>query len=588
MNPRIQVLGSVRAWLGDQELHLGSPRQKGLLALLALAGGQPLSRQHLTDALWGEHPPTRSANVIQVYVGRLRRVLEPHRPARGQSRVLPAVGDGYALAVDADAVDALRMRRALASAGAARRDNRHASVRALLAPVLNEWREPLLGTAFFADQQLATALVEEHRRAVVWNAAAAIAEGDAAEVLTALEETATANPWDETVQALRIRALLAVGRRADAINAYHRVNQALRDHLGVGSGPVLAEAFTLALAPGSSEHRQPELPEPFIAAQLPARTGQFTGRTGELSALKAILSGPADRTRIVCLEGGPGVGKTSLALELAHAMSSRYGDGQLFIDLRGHDRSGAVGQSEALVYLLRSLGVDESRLPSGSDELAARYRTAVSGRRLLVLLDNAAGTDQVLALLPPTPSSGVIITSRHSLTALATHHSVHLREVEPLSTVEARSLLGRTVGEERVAAGRGAADTLVDFCEGLPLALRIVAARLVADPDRTLDSMAAELADEKERLGGLSVEGEARSVRSAFQLLVCGSQGHQKQSGGCREECSWADGVGRACRGTQRPLRRPFDGHQAAIDSRQPRLVWHSRPAATYRVIDAI
>src|SRR5687767_4338018 len=105
MNPRIQLLGPVRGWLGDAELDLGSPRQKGLLALLALAAGQPLSRSHLTESLWGDEPPASHANVIQVYVTRLRRAFEPHRPARRPGQVLAAIGDGYALQIDPGAVD---------------------------------------------------------------------------------------------------------------------------------------------------------------------------------------------------------------------------------------------------------------------------------------------------------------------------------------------------------------------------------------------------------------------------------------------------------------------------------------------------
>ncbi|GIH08497.1 SARP family transcriptional regulator [Rhizocola hellebori] len=514
MNPRIQLLGPVRGWLGDAELDLGSPRQKGLLALLALAAGQPLSRSYLTESLWGDEPPASHANVIQVYVTRLRRAFEPHRPARHPGQVLTAIGDGYALRIDPGAVDALRFRRGLSQAATARRAGDHTRVRSLLTPVLAEWASPLQDAAFFSDQRTFASLVDDRWTAIAWHAAATIETGDAAQVLAPLKEAAAARPWDEAIQALLIRALHAVGRRGDAINTYRRIQQSLRDDLGVEPGQELVEAFGLVLSDATAE---PEVREPVVVAQLLPRTGHFTGRRTELSSLRSLLEGQHTRAQIVCVEGGPGVGKTSLALELAHSLAPRFGDGQLFIDLRGHDPAASVGCAEALVYLLRSLGTDESRLPEDQNELAARYRTAVAGRSLLVVLDNAASTEQILPLLPATPSCAVIVTSRYSLTALSTHQAANRHHLGMLSIDDSISLVALVIGAQRIAAEPEAADVLARLCGGLPLALRITAAKLLADPDRKLESMATELAREQQRLGGLSVEDGGRSVRGAFQ-----------------------------------------------------------------------
>ncbi|WP_162907642.1 AfsR/SARP family transcriptional regulator [Allorhizocola rhizosphaerae] len=449
MNPHIQLLGPVRAWLDDTELELGPARQKGLLALLALAAGQPLSRAHLAEALWGAERPPSHANIIQVYVARLRRAFEPDRPARSPSHILRSVGDGYALAVEPESVDALRLRRALAEAARARRAGDHERVRQLLEPALASWRHPLQGAVFFTDQSTISSLVDDRWTAVAWLAAAAIETGGAAGVLAPLQETAAARPWDEMTQALLVRALHAVGRKGEAIDAYRRIRQTLREELGVEPGHELAEAFAAALSDADAPAERG-----FVVSHLPPRAERFAGRTTELETLR-------DK-HLVCIEGPPGMGKTSLALELAHLFAP---EDRLFIDLRG------LGRSGALISLLRCLGADESRLPRDRDELAARYRAAVAGRRLLIVLDNASGTEQVLPLLPASPSCAVIVTSHHDVADVPGHH----HQLGPLSESDALSLLPRTATDVAKAVAR--------LCDGNPLALRIAGAQLRADPE---------------------------------------------------------------------------------------------------------
>ncbi len=491
MNPRIQLLGPVRAWHGEAEVDLGPSRQKGLLALLALAAGQPLSRPHLTEALWGDNPPASYTNVIQVYITRLRRAFEPERAPRRPSQLLPTIGDGYALVMAPESVDALGFRRALAEAARARRAGDPARVKQLLASWLASWRTPLQGASFHSDQSTISSLVDDRWTAVVWHAAAAIETGEAEQVLASLEEAAEARPWDETTQALLIRALHAVGRRADAIIAYRKIRQSFRDDLGVEPGHELTQAFGAILS-DTPEEADLDAARPAVVGGLPPRTAHFTGRADELAALRPLLSGRPARVQVVCVEGPAGVGKTGLALELAHALAPQFPDGQLFIDLRGHDPTVAIGLPEALACLLRSLGVDESE--RGDDELSARYRATVAGRALLIVLDNAGGAEQILPLLPATPACVVIVTSRYSLTALSAQLVSHRHDLAGLSTSDSLALLARVTGKQRTANETEAAAELVRLCGGLPLALRLVAARLASRPRHTFRSMAAELA----------------------------------------------------------------------------------------------
>lgn len=511
---RIQLLGPVQAWCDGIEVALGSGQRKALLAVLALTAGQPLSRERLTAAIWGDYPPARSANVLQVHIAKLRQLLEPDRPGHGRSRILPAVGSGYALAIAPENVDAVVFRQALAAAAGARQAGDEQEVRRLLAPALKTWRPPLSDVAFFADQRIVTALAEDHWTAITWHAEATIACGAAAEVLPQLREAAAMRPLDEAIQALLIRALHAVGRRADAAAVYHEARRLLDDEMGLRPGPDLSDAYRLLITePATVDEAEQPVGHP-APAQLPARVGYFTGRQCELTALRGLLVGPHDRMPVVCLHGAAGVGKTGLALELGHSVAREFIDGQLFVDLRGDDAATAMASSDVLVHLLRSIGADEARLPAGEQDRAAYWRTAVAGRRMLVVLDNAARAEQLLPLLPATTSSAVLVTSRSKLAALATYHDCYRHEVEPLSENEAVALLAGVLGDERLAAEPQAALALARFCGGLPLALRIAAAKLVTDPTLSLATAAENLQDERARLAALAVEG--RSIRTVF------------------------------------------------------------------------
>ncbi|HET6211599.1 MAG TPA: tetratricopeptide repeat protein, partial [Micromonosporaceae bacterium] len=247
-------------------------------------------------------------------------------------------------------------------------------------------------------------------------------------------------------------------------------------------------------------------------AQLPPPVGHFTGRAGELRALDGMLHGTD--CRIAVISGLGGMGKTALAVQWGHRVRREFPDGQLLMDLQGHD-SAALTPTAALTAIVRSLGVPGEQIPVELAELTGLYRTLLDGKRVLVVLDNAASADQVRPLVPASPTAALVITSRLPLTALATYHAVRLTRLAALDDDEALALLRTVAGSDRVDAELDQAAKIVVWCGGMPLALRIAAAKLAGDPAAPLRDLAAELAG-GDRLDALSVDGDSRSVRTVF------------------------------------------------------------------------
>jgi DNA-binding SARP family transcriptional activator len=241
---RIQILGPVRAWRGTGEVSLGSPQQRAVLVLLAITGGRPVPMGTLVDALWESHPPPSAVNVIQTYLKRLRRLLDPDRPHRRPSALLPTVGDGYALRADADAVDLWRFRAQVTTARQARRAADHLRVTAILSEALRQWQGgAATDVPALAGHPWLRTLASERSTATGWLAEAALASGVAAEALEIVEETAATSPLDEPLHAHLIRLYHAVGRRSDAVRTYHHARCRLRDDIGLDPGPVLSAAY---------------------------------------------------------------------------------------------------------------------------------------------------------------------------------------------------------------------------------------------------------------------------------------------------------------------------------------------------------
>ncbi len=406
----VQILGRLRVWRDGNEVDLGSQARRALLGVLALTPDKPVRRRALVDALWGEQPPVSAVNVLQTHVKHLRRILEPGRPARAASVVLPSAGDGYRLHLAGGDADVVRFRDL---AGAAfRAAGNPARAVELTAAALAQWHGPVLSDVpLLARLPAVTRLTDERRRLLALHAELLINLGRAREVLTALAEDADHHPLDEPVHALLVRAYAATGQRARAAQTYHAMRDRLADELGVAPGVTLRSAYEQVVGPdrtpaagGSPGTRRGAVPR-----QLPAEVADFAGRADELRQLDT--AGP-----LILLCGTPGVGKTALAVRWAHRARTRFPDGQLFVDLRGFDAGRELSPGEALALLLSMLGVPDGDIPTDPQHRMARFRSAVADRRMLILLDNANSVEQVRPLLPGTASCTVMITSRaHAL-----------------------------------------------------------------------------------------------------------------------------------------------------------------------------
>jgi DNA-binding SARP family transcriptional activator len=240
----IRILGPVRAWRGDQELPLGSPQQRGVLVLLAVAGGRGVSMHTLIGALWRDHPPPSAVNVVQTYLKRLRRSLEPDRPRRGPSTLLPTVGDGYALNPERWSVDLWRFRALMADARRARHSGDQDRVASIVGEALGLWHgSPAHDVPVLVDHPWLRTVLGERNTAVGWCAEAALSTGRAAEVLDIVEDAVATGPLDERLHAYLIRLYHAVGRRSEAVHVYHTAMGRLRDDLGLDPGSVLSAAY---------------------------------------------------------------------------------------------------------------------------------------------------------------------------------------------------------------------------------------------------------------------------------------------------------------------------------------------------------
>jgi tetratricopeptide (TPR) repeat protein len=247
--------------------------------------------------------------------------------------------------------------------------------------------------------------------------------------------------------------------------------------------------------------------------QLPADIAGFAGRRTQLACLDALLNPPSDPDAsgavISVISGTAGVGKTALAVHWAHRVADRFPDGQLYVDLRGFDPGGqAMDPAEAVRHFLEALEVAGLRIPARTDERAALYRSTLAGRRMLILLDNARDVAQVRPLLPGAPTCVVVVTSRNQLTGLVAAAGAQPVLLDPLATGEARHVLTRRVGADRVSAEPRAVEEIITRCARLPLALVIVAARAATRPRLPLHVLADELSDSRRRLDNLTADDD--------------------------------------------------------------------------------
>ncbi|MDO0927223.1 BTAD domain-containing putative transcriptional regulator [Streptomyces sp. TG1A-8] len=512
---RFGVLGPVRAWRGGESLNTGSPQQRALLAALLLREGRTATAAELIDALWGTEAPSQALAAVRTYASRLRKVLGPG--------ALVSESGGYAVRAPApDALDLATAQELAAGAEKARAAGDLGRAREALNRALALWDgEPLAGVPGPYAQAQRARLEEWRLQLLESRLDMDLEQGCHAEAVSELTALTAVHPLRERLRELLMLALYRSGRQAEALAVYADTRRLLAEELGVDPRPGLRELQQRILQadPALAEPSAP-VAEPAVVAvrpaQLPASVPDFTGRDTFVTELTEVLASASETEgrvmAVSALAGIGGVGKTTLAVHVAHRARAAFPDGQLYVDLMGAGQRAADPET-VLGSFLRALGTADSAVPDSLEERAALYRSMLDGRRVLVLLDNARDAAQVRPLLPGTEGCAALVTSRVRMVDLA---GAHLVDLDVMSPEEALSLFTKIVGGERVAAEREAALDVVAACGFLPLAIRIAASRLAARRTWTVAVLAAKLADERRRLDELQAGDLA--VKATFEL----------------------------------------------------------------------
>ena len=523
---RYSILGTVRVLRGDTELELGPPKRLALLSLLLLRAPGPLTLSEAVDILWDDDPPASAVNVVHRHIGALRRTLEPELRSRTNAEHLVRAADGYRLLVDTSTSDLLHFRDLRAQAQLAVKGGDPAQGAQDYIDALRLWRGPVVAAGTHVSQHpvftsvghefVATA---KEAADVVLTAAPALTE----EVLTVLRRAVDCHPFDEAIHSWIIAALAATGRQAEALQQFESIRRTLADELGVEPGPGLraAQQHLLRRRVGPPKDRPEPQPRTAIRpAQLPADCVPFAGRQKALRQCLELLplegeSRPPTMTAAIC--GMPGVGKTTLAVHWAHMVSDRFPDGQIHIDLQGYHASRPpLDPSQAMCEVLDALGISHSPTHTSATALGSAYRTALAGRRLLIVLDDARDCEQARPLLPATPGCLAIVTSRRRLEGLAVTDNARVITLDPMTRQEGLELLDRRLGADRIRAERSSAEEIVELCGGLPLTLAVASTRALMRPRFPLASLVTHLRENRDSLVALSSHDARTDAHSVF------------------------------------------------------------------------
>ncbi len=519
----VRLLGEMGTEVDGRSVHLGAPRQRCVLAALAVDAGSVVPVHRLVERVWGVGEAPRARVTLHSYISRLRRALAG---AHGVAIVRRSGGYALMASTTVPVVDLHRFRDLRTAAEAAKADDERAA--RLLTDALALWQGQALTGVDGEWAEAERDRLEQERLAAQHDLAGArLRLGQGVDLVVELAERAAAHPLDERVAGQYMLALHQSGRTADAFEHYRQVRARLVEELGADPGPALRDLHGRLLTgrcePGVVVEREPgpRLAGPRVTsdiAQLPAGPRRFVGREEALRVMGAART-EADGSPVVhVLTGTAGVGKTALALHWAHHNRDRYPGGQLFVNLRGHGAGAPLTARQALEELLQALEVDPTRRPAGVDGAAAVYRSTLADRRVLLLLDDAVDAGQVRPLLPGTPDCAVVVTSRNRLDGLVAHDGAVQQRLDVLGPHDARAVLAGIIGGTRVAAEAEAANQLVALCGGLPLALRIAAAHLAAQPDRSIGDYVTALRG-GDRLAALELHGDpTAAVGAAIEL----------------------------------------------------------------------
>ncbi|MBE8521888.1 tetratricopeptide repeat protein [Amycolatopsis sp. H6(2020)] len=528
MRMRFAVLGSLEVSAEEQRIAVGGPQQRALLAVLLLNAGTVVPMDRLVESLWGRQPPPTARGLLQGCVSGLRRVLRPGlEPGR---QLLVRRNSGYCLQLRPGELDLHRFDELVAAADRLAASELPAAgeqAADLLGEALALWRGPVLGGAVpDVCRPEATRLAERRLAVLEQRINLDLRAGRHAGLVGELESLVQTHPLREGLWAQLMCALHGAGRQADALAAYQRVRSILVEQLGVEPAAPLRQLHSAILSGAEpSAIGEPRTENPAatasprsVPAQLPPAVAAFTGRDAQLRQLDELLPAEGCAARIGVLSGTAGVGKTALAVCWAHRVRKNFGDGQLYVDLRGFAAAPPLRAIEAVTRFLQALGTPPEDIPVELDQATALYRSLLADRRMLVILDNAGNAGQVRPLLPGSPGCVVLVTSRDRLAGLIAHDGARPVAVDVLDRRDAVTLLARVLRDGRIAAEPQESAELAERCGRLPLALRIAAANLAWHPGHRIADQVADLV-EAGRLNALQINDDDQSaVRAAFAL----------------------------------------------------------------------
>ena len=529
------VLGPLSVVADDQRVAVGGARQRTILALLLLSAGRVVSVDALVEAVWQGQPPATARTQVAICIGALRKSL---KAAGCAEDTISTAHPGYLLNPDGHWLDLLEFESLRSAAESAAAAGDSAGAAELYRKALALWQLPVLPGVVGQPVEEEAARLEELRLTVLDDfAVLQLTLGQHQEVLPELVALVRDHPLRERSRHSLMLALYRTGRRAESMEVFREGRRHLVDELGLEPGPELqrlhdevlrddpgltlaqpapaapaAVAAALAVAPAPADLR-------VVPSDLPPNVPAFSGRGDEIAQLDGLLEPRAEGRppAVGFITGVPGVGKTGLAVHWAHSVADRFPDGRLYVDLCGHDGfNEPVAPAEVLGRFLRALGVPNEQIPEDVEERTSLYRSLLSDRRVLLLLDNVRSFAQVRRLLPAGSGSCVLVTSRDPQEQLVLRYGAVRVQLGMLPQDDAVELIGQIVSRSRLADDPDQVRQLVELCDRLPLALRIAAARLASKPHWTVRHLVTRLADERRRLDELS-QGESQ-VRASFEL----------------------------------------------------------------------
>ncbi|WP_051767263.1 AfsR/SARP family transcriptional regulator [Streptomyces sp. NRRL S-37] len=481
--------------------------QRAVCSALIFNANRAVSQAHLSRMVWGDHPPASAAARLRSLIAEIRRAIGPHA-----TEILWTADSGYLFKIPDASVDYVEFTRIAREGIADSAQGEWEKAQHKLDAAIKLWRgDPLPDLQSPPDLHQ---LNELYASAAETRLEAWIFCGQSGLAVTELTRLTTEYPLREKPHALLMKALHNVGRTVDGLEVFRLLRRRLVEELGIEPSTELAALHT-ALLSGSTEGVGTHALKDVVPRQLPHATPHFGGRAEEIGSLESAFR---RGERLIVISGEAGAGKTTLAIAWARRIAHEFPDGQIFLDLRGFDRSAPMGLDESLPILLQALGCEPDEIPTSPIAQSALLRTLCADRKLILLLDNASSTSQVRDLLPAGEDVLVLVTSRDQLNGLSIMFGAHQVRCGTMRKADCHAYLRRVVGEGRVAAEPEAAGQLISMCERLPLAMAIAASAINQRPNM---SMARYVSDLKlrGRLTQLRVAGDNDlAIRHALDL----------------------------------------------------------------------